>query len=78
MSKLLIQAQRIQKTYHKGESYIEVLHDLDFELESGTTVAVMGESGVGKSTLLQILGGLLKPSTGEVWAATNNIGECGL
>lgn len=66
MSNYLIQAQRIQKTYHKGDEHIEVLHSLDFNVSPGKTVAIMGESGVGKSTFLQILGGLLKPSQGEV------------
>ena len=66
MSNYIIQAQRIQKVYHKGDSHIEVLHSLNFNVERGKTLAIMGESGVGKSTFLQILGGLLRPSEGEV------------
>ncbi len=66
MSDLLIQAQRIHKSYSKGSSVIEVLHEVDFEVERGKTIAIMGESGVGKSTFLQILGGLLRPTNGDV------------
>ncbi len=67
MSDHLIQAQRIHKSYSKGSSIIEVLHEVDFEVERGKTIAIMGESGVGKSTFLQILGGLLRPTSGEVF-----------
>ncbi len=62
----LMQAQRIHKSFTKGASVIEVLHQVDFHVESGKTIAIMGESGVGKSTFLQILGGLLQPTQGDV------------
>lgn len=66
MNNSVLQAKQISKTYRKGADDIHVLHDLDFEMPKGKTFAIMGESGVGKSTLLQILGGLLHPSGGEV------------
>ena len=66
MSRYLLEAKRIQKIYTKGESRVDVLHGVDFGVESGKTIAIMGESGVGKSTFLQILGGLLRPTEGEV------------
>lgn len=66
MSSAVLQAKQVSKVYQKGEENISVLQDLDFEIPGGKTFAIMGESGVGKSTLLQILGGLLHPSTGEV------------
>lgn len=67
MNNFLIQAKQIQKSYDKGESHIEVLQNVDFDVQKGKTIAIMGESGVGKSTFLQILGGLLRPSKGEVF-----------
>ncbi len=66
MNNIVLQAQKIQKVYRKGLVDIDVLHDLDFEIPAGKTYAIMGESGVGKSTLLQIFGGLLRPTTGQV------------
>jgi lipoprotein-releasing system ATP-binding protein len=67
MNDMLIQAQRIHKSYEKGASVIEVLQQVDFNVERGKTIAIMGESGVGKSTFLQILGGLLRPTNGDVF-----------
>ncbi len=66
MSNAILQVRRIRKTYEKGDARLEILHSLDFDVAAGKTFAIMGESGVGKSTFLQILGGLLKPSEGEV------------
>ena len=43
------------------------LQDVDFEIESGTTVGIVGPNGCGKSTLLQIISGTLAPTHGDVW-----------
>jgi lipopolysaccharide transport system ATP-binding protein len=43
------------------------LRDIDFEIEKGTTVGLVGQNGCGKSTLLQIISGTLTPTHGEVW-----------
>src|ERR1700752_403478 len=43
------------------------LRDINFEIESGTTVAIIGQNGCGKSTLLQIISGILAPTHGDVW-----------
>ncbi|MDA0710852.1 MAG: ABC transporter ATP-binding protein [bacterium] len=50
-----------------GDGQIDVLRGIDFEVEKGEIIAVMGPSGVGKSTLLHILGGLDNPSSGRVY-----------
>ena len=50
---------------------------VELEVASGETVAVMGPSGCGKSTLLHLLGGLDRPSGGEVWLAGRRIDESG-
>jgi lipoprotein-releasing system ATP-binding protein len=63
----LLKATQIFKAYPMGDGQIDVLRGIDFEVEKGEIIAVMGPSGVGKSTLLHILGGLDNPSSGRVY-----------
>lgn len=56
----------IHKNYSHPGGDIEILRGLDFSVEKGETVAITGPSGVGKSTLLHIMGLLDKPSSGDV------------
>ncbi len=62
----LIQAEGLCKSYGAGESRVEVLRDLNFTVSRGETTAVVGVSGVGKSTLLHILGTIDRPTSGRV------------
>ena len=66
MSETLIRLEKLVKTYRSGDSVLSVLSELNLELYRGESVAVVGESGVGKSTLLHLLGGLDTPTSGEV------------
>jgi lipoprotein-releasing system ATP-binding protein len=66
MSKAILAAKNITKVYRSGPETIEVLTGLDFNLKEKEIVVIMGPSGVGKSTLLNIIGTLDKPTTGEV------------
>jgi len=59
----------LNKSYIVGSQRIHVLRDLDFEVASGEMVAVVGASGVGKSTLLHLLGGLDRSDSGAVHVA---------
>ncbi len=54
------------KTFREGSQALRILHDIDFTVESGERIAIMGASGSGKSTLLHLLGGLDLPSAGEI------------
>jgi len=61
-----IEVTSLNKRYRVGTQDIHVLRDLELTVESGEMVAVMGASGVGKSTLLHLLGGLDRPDSGRV------------
>lgn len=62
----VIQCQNVGKTYDDGSLKVEVLRNIDFQVASGEGIGIIGASGSGKSTLLHILGGLDKPTNGEV------------
>lgn len=62
----LIQASGISKAYHHSGSRIVVLDQLAFKLERGETLGIVGASGIGKSTLLHVLGTLDRPDAGRL------------
>jgi lipoprotein-releasing system ATP-binding protein len=66
MNDPVLTASGLVKRYQSGEKLLEVLRGLDFEVNAGEAVAIVGDSGVGKSTLLHILGGLDLPDEGVV------------
>jgi len=59
----MLKLREVSKSYGNGR---QVLSSLNYTLEDGEYVAIMGESGVGKSTLLNLIAGLDKPDTGEI------------
>jgi putative ABC transport system ATP-binding protein len=62
----MLELSGIFKSFHDGESELQVLHGVDLALEGGDSIALLGASGSGKSTLLQIAAGLETPDQGEV------------
>ncbi|MCX7822026.1 MAG: ABC transporter ATP-binding protein [Syntrophobacterales bacterium] len=64
---VLIQAVGLTKIYGEGVRQVEVFRDLDVTVNSGERIAITGASGVGKSTLLHILGLLDRPTSGRVY-----------
>ncbi len=63
---MLLLASNIQKKYTQGASTLQVLKGIDLEVMPNDVVAIVGPSGAGKSTLLHILGGLDRPTDGQV------------
>jgi len=77
----VLRTRGLRKHYGTGEGLVRAVDGVDLDVAPGETVAVMGPSGCGKSTLLHLLGGLDRPSGGEVWLAGRRIdpiGERGL
>src|SRR5262249_37489529 len=63
----LIQVQDVHKYYELGETRVHALRGITLEIARGEFVAVMGASGSGKSTFMNIVGCLDKPSSGSYW-----------
>ena len=70
-----LEVSYLNKRYHVGSQEIHVLRDLDLTVEAGEMVAVMGISGVGKSTLLHLLGGLDQADSGRVSIDGEDLGQ---
>ena len=74
-SDIVIHCLNLGKTYREGDLVTPVFDGLQLSVKSGETVAIVGASGAGKSTLLHLLGGLDKPTAGEVFVAGQEISK---
>jgi putative ABC transport system ATP-binding protein len=63
----ILRVRAVRREYGRGEGLVRAVDGVDLDIDRGETVAVMGPSGCGKSTLLHLLGGLDRPSAGELW-----------
>lgn len=63
---MLLELKKIKKAYRSGEKMITILDGLDFSAEQGKMIAIKGESGVGKTTLLHIIGSIEKADYGSI------------
>ena len=62
----MLELKSLKKAYIQGSQSIEIFENLNFRLESGQRVAIMGKSGSGKSTLLSLISGIIKPDKGDI------------
>ena len=70
-----IECRDVKKIYKMGEVSIEALSGVDFTVDKGEFVVVAGASGAGKSTILNILGGMDSPTSGEIIVDNNKINK---
>jgi putative ABC transport system ATP-binding protein len=72
---VLLGARGLRKLYGSGEGLVRAVDDVDLDVAHGEMLAVMGPSGCGKSTLLHLLGGLDRPTAGELSLAGRRIDQ---
>ncbi len=69
----ILKACHISKVYGKGENEVKALDDISFSAEKGEFIAITGPSGSGKSTLLHILGGVDRPTSGNIYLNESDV-----
>ncbi|MBN2009040.1 ABC transporter ATP-binding protein [candidate division KSB1 bacterium] len=69
----LLRLENIVKSYPMGNSSVNVLKGINLEITAGEIIAILGPSGVGKSTLLHIIGALDRPTSGKVYLENRDI-----
>ena len=74
---VLLQSRGVSKSFFDGGREIKVLRGLNLDLNRGELVAIVGQSGVGKSTLLHVLGSLERPTSGKVLFENEDLFELG-
>ncbi|MCX5069467.1 ABC transporter ATP-binding protein [Micromonospora lupini] len=70
---MAVRARGLSRWYGWDNALVRAVDDVDLDVPTGQAVAIMGPSGCGKSTLLHLLGGLQRPTDGEVWLGDRRI-----
>jgi putative ABC transport system ATP-binding protein len=69
----LIEIQDLRREYTAGDTTVCAIKEMSFFIDDGEFVSIVGESGAGKSTLLAVLGGLNRPTRGNIWVDTMDL-----
>jgi len=69
----LVRIEKLAKIYRSGDKDLVIFRDLELEVSVGEQIAIIGESGAGKSTFLHLIGGLDKPTEGAIFYKGTNI-----
>lgn len=74
---VILECRNLSRVFQSGETQLHVLRNVDFQLQQGEIVGILGSSGAGKSTLLHLLGLLDTPTEGEVFYQGRNLTTLG-
>jgi lipoprotein-releasing system ATP-binding protein len=77
MNNIVIECQNLHKEFNQGTKTIKILNNINLTLQQGEQIAIIGASGVGKSTLLQLLGGLDDATAGKVYICGQDTAKLG-
>lgn len=69
----ILETKKLKKSYGTGDQTVHALNDVNLNVQSGEFIAIVGTSGSGKSTLLHMLGGLDRPTSGDVYVDGKSI-----
>lgn len=71
----ILKVENLTKTYGSGENLVHAVDDVSFSVEKGEFLAIVGASGNGKSTLLHLIGGVDRPTSGKIFVDGNDISK---
>jgi len=72
---IAVRADRVQKHYAMGSTTVRAVDDVSLEIASGEFVALLGSSGSGKSTMMNLVAGLDRPTSGAIYVHGRNLAE---
>ena len=73
MNKTILQLKELKKSFKEKKTELKIIDNLNFEVKEGDFIAVLGKSGSGKSTFLNLIGILDKPDSGEIFIENKNV-----